>query len=81
MNLELSGDQQLYLDATRRLLDRECEIATVRELAETKDGFRHDWWRQGADLGWAAMLVSEEHGGAGSAGGGLRDLVMVARGR
>src|SRR2546430_17606303 len=24
------------------------------------------------------MLVSEEHGGAGSAGGGLRDLVMVA---
>jgi alkylation response protein AidB-like acyl-CoA dehydrogenase len=78
MDLDLSSDQDLFLETTRRFLETECPVTKVRALHETDDGFERDYWRKGAVLGWTAMLVPEEHGGGSVSGDGLLDLVLVA---
>ena len=78
MELQLSPDQELFRDTTRRFLEESCPLTTVRRLAETADGFERDWWRRGAELGWTSMLVPESLGGGSVSGEGLRDLALVA---
>ncbi len=78
MEFELSEDQELFRSTTRRFLEAECPLTTVRALAETVAGFDRDWWRQGAELGWTSMLVAEDDGGGSVSGAGLRDLALVA---
>jgi alkylation response protein AidB-like acyl-CoA dehydrogenase len=79
VELQLSEDQQLFQETTRRYLETTAPLTTVRQLADDEpDGFGRDWWRQGAELGWAAMLVPEEFGGGNVSGEGLMDLVLVA---
>jgi alkylation response protein AidB-like acyl-CoA dehydrogenase len=79
MDLELTDDQQLFLETTAKFIERTCPLATVREWAEKEPtGFRSDWWRQGAELGWTSLLVSEEDGGGSVSGHGLLDLTLVA---
>src|SRR4051794_3915588 len=78
MNLGLGEDQQFFLDTTRKFLNAEMPIATVRGLVQNPDGFERDWWRRGAELGWTSMLVSEADGGGSVSGKGPLDLVIVA---
>ena len=78
MELQLSGDQELFLDTSRRLLAAECSIAAVRSLEAEPDGFSRDTWRRGAELGWTSMLVPEAHGGGSLSEHGLLDLALVA---
>jgi len=78
VDLELSSDQELFVETTRRFLEAECPISQVRALHETADGFGRDYWLRGAELGWTAMLVPEELGGGSVSGHGLLDLVLVA---
>jgi alkylation response protein AidB-like acyl-CoA dehydrogenase len=78
VELQLSGDQELFLDTTRRLLAAECSISAVRALEAEPDGFSRDTWRRGAELGWTSMLVSEADGGGSLSEHGLLDLVLVA---
>ncbi len=78
MELELQSDQELFVETTRRYLEAECPLTTVRDLYDDPTGFSRDYWRQGAQLGWAAMLVPEELGGGSISGTGLLDLVLVA---
>jgi alkylation response protein AidB-like acyl-CoA dehydrogenase len=78
VDLELSSDQELFLETTRRFLETECPVTKVRALHETADGFDRDYWRKGAELGWTAMLVPEDLGGGSVSGQGLLDLVLVA---
>ncbi len=40
--------------------------------------FEADWWRRGAELGWASLLVPEELGGGSVSGNGVADLALVA---
>ncbi len=78
MEFELSEDQELFRSTTRRFLEAESPLTTVRALADTAAGFEQDWWRQGAELGWTSMLVAEVDGGGSVSGTGLRDLALVA---
>ena len=78
MDVALSEDQEFFRDTTRKFLESEVPIDTVRKLADAPAGFDRHWWRRGAELGWTSMLVPEEHGGGSLAGEGLLDLMIVA---
>ena len=78
MDTGLSADQELLRDTTRRFLENECAIASVRALSEDPDGFEAEWWRRGAELGWVALMVAERDGGGSISGAGLHDAVLVA---
>jgi alkylation response protein AidB-like acyl-CoA dehydrogenase len=78
VDLELNDDQQLFVETTRRFLETESPITAVRALHDSADGFDRDQWRQGAALGWTALLVPEEQGGGSVGGVGLLDVVLVA---
>lgn len=78
MEVSLNDDQQFFLETTRRFLTTECPIATVRELAGTEAGYEDTYLRQGAELGWTSLLISEEHGGGSVSGDGVVDLTIVA---
>ena len=78
MKLDLSPDQELVRDTTRRFLAERSPLAEVRRLYADPAGYDRKWWRQGSELGWTAMLVPEELGGGSVTGDGLLDLVVVA---
>ena len=78
MELTLSDDQAFFRDTTRRFLATECDIARVRALAATDDGFDAAYWRQGGELGWTSLLVPESLGGGSVSGHGVVDLTIVA---
>lgn len=78
MELDLTDDQAFFQETTRKFLAAECPITTVRALEHEPAGFGADYWRQGAELGWTSMLVSEADGGGSLSGLGLLDLVLVA---
>jgi alkylation response protein AidB-like acyl-CoA dehydrogenase len=75
---ELSGDQELLRDTTRRFLENECSMPTVRGLEHHPDGFDAEWWRRGTELGWTALLVAERDGGGSVSGAGMLDAALVA---
>jgi alkylation response protein AidB-like acyl-CoA dehydrogenase len=78
MDLDLSDDQQLFVETTRRFLESECPITEVRRLGDTDEGFDRSYWSRAADLGWTAAMVAEADGGGSVSGNGLLDLALVA---
>jgi alkylation response protein AidB-like acyl-CoA dehydrogenase len=78
VELELSDDQELFLDTTRKLLAAEVPIPAVRGLEKDPAGFTPQYWRRGAELGWTSLLVPEAEGGGSYSDHGLLDLVLVA---
>jgi len=78
MRLDVSTEQELVRDTTRRFLAERAPLTEVRRLFDDPLGYDRAWWRQGAELGWTSMLVPEEHGGGSLTGEGLLDLAMVA---
>lgn len=78
MELILTDEQEFFRDTTRRFLAARCDLAEVRRLATTDEGFDEDDWRQGAELGWTSLLVPESCGGGSVSGAGVVDLTMVA---
>jgi len=79
VDLELTDDQELFRETTAKFIERTCPLPTVREWAEKEPaGYPTAWWRQGAELGWTSLLVSEDDGGGSVSGHGLLDLTLVA---
>jgi len=78
VNLELTEDQEFFRDTTRRFLESEAPLTTVRALWDTTDGLERDWWSKAAELGWATLFVPEEHGGGSLSGHPVEDAVIVA---
>ena len=78
MELELSEDQELFLETTRKLLAAEVSIPAARALETDPAGFTPTYWRRGAELGWTSMLVPEADGGGSYSEHGLLDLMLVA---
>ena len=61
MDSELTDDQELFRETTAKFIENTCPLSTVRDWAEKEPaGYPGDWWRQGAELGWTSLLVSEE---------------------
>ncbi|HEY2811931.1 MAG TPA: acyl-CoA dehydrogenase family protein [Acidimicrobiales bacterium] len=78
MDLELTDDQQLYLETTVRFIESELPVARTRALHDDPRGYDEKWLRKTAELGWFAMLVPEEHGGGSVSGHGILDAAIVA---
>jgi alkylation response protein AidB-like acyl-CoA dehydrogenase len=78
LELELSDDQELFLDTTRRFLAAEAPMSAVRALEHEPAGYDAGYWRRAAGLGWTSLLVPEADGGGSVSGHGLLDLVLVA---
>jgi alkylation response protein AidB-like acyl-CoA dehydrogenase len=78
MELQLTPDQELFVETTRRFLETESPLTAVRALHDAGVAFDRDYWRRGAELGWASMLVPEQYGGGSISDAGLLDLVLVA---
>jgi len=72
MDLELSEDQKLFRNTTAKFLDDKLPVEKVRELNKAGGGFPAELWEQGAELGWAALLVPEDLGGGSISGNGFR---------
>ncbi|GAB89573.1 acyl-CoA dehydrogenase family protein [Gordonia rhizosphera] len=78
MDLNLTEEQSDFRAVIERFLEKEVPTSTVREWADTAAGFDRDWWVRAAELGVAAPLVSENHGGGSVSGLGVLDLAMFA---
>ncbi len=67
MSLVLNEDQQMFRDAARRFAAERAPVAQLRKLRDQHDGvgFDRQVWKEMANMGWAGVLVPEQHGGAG----------------
>lgn len=66
MPLVLNEEQEMLRDSARGFLDEKAPVSALRKLRDTNDetGFDRDLWKEMAEMGWAGILVDEEHGGA-----------------
>jgi acyl-CoA dehydrogenase len=67
MALVLTDDQLMIRDAARRFAVERVPLAQVRQLRDRSDaiGFDRAAWQEMAEMGWAGLLIPEEHGGVG----------------
>ena len=65
MDFALSDEQRMLRDAAREFLGNRSNSEAVRAVMETEAGFDPALWTEMAGLGWQAMAVPEEYGGAG----------------
>jgi len=74
-----TDDQEFFRETTARFLAEKVPVGEVRRIhEEVATGYDSAYWRQGAELGWTSLLVSEERGGGSISGAGLVDLTLVA---
>jgi len=78
MELELTDDQEFFAETTAKFLDDKATPTDLRALRHDATGYSADYWRQGAELGWTSLLVSEADGGGSVSGRGVADLALVA---
>jgi alkylation response protein AidB-like acyl-CoA dehydrogenase len=78
VDLNLTEDQELFLDTTGKFLRAKWPMTAVRGLSEGVDGFDRLIWEQGAELGWTSLLVPEEYGGGSVSAAPVMDLSMIA---
>jgi len=78
VELRLTSDQELFAESTRKFMEDKCSVTDLRALRDDPDGFVPDVWRQGAELGWTSLLVSEEDGGGSFSGAPVKDAALLA---
>ena len=67
MALILNDEQNMLRDHARGFLGKNAPIAHFRKLRDTRDptGFSRELWKEFVDLGWAGILIPQDHGGLG----------------
>ena len=67
MPLVLNEEQEMLREAAHGFLADKAPVAALRKLRDENDpaGFDRGLWREMAEMGWAGILVDEEHGGSG----------------
>ncbi len=82
MALTLTDDQKMIRDSADGFFKTEAPASQHRKLRDTRDetGFDRNVWAKMAEMGFAGVLVPEEHGGAGF-GHVAAGLIMEAIGR
>ena len=78
MNFDFDEDQELLRATLRRFLEERQPLDSLRASLEEPALFDRELWRQGCELGFAAMLVPEEHEGGSISEQPLVDLVVYA---
>ena len=74
MNFEFTDDQRAIKRTASDFLAARYKPETIRELAESEQGFTEEQWREISELGWPGVVVPEEHGGLGL---GAVELVVI----
>ena len=72
MNFALTDEQEFLREAARGALSRFKTVEEAREALE--GGTPSDLWPTASEAGWAGLLISDEHGGAGL---GAMDAMLV----
>src|SRR5215469_15406905 len=67
MALVLTEEQSMLRDSARGLISDKAPVSHLRHLRDAKDatGFSRELWQEFAEMGFAGLLVGEEHGGSG----------------
>src|SRR5688572_5151844 len=65
MNLAFSEEQEELRRLARRWIEERSPSAVVRQLMETEEGFDQSQWQEMASMGWQAIAIPEDYGGAG----------------
>ena len=67
MPLVLTEEQEMLRDSARGFLEEKAPVSALRKLRDDQDetGFDRGLWKEMAEMGWAGILVDEEHGGSG----------------
>ena len=67
MALVLNDEQNMLRDHARGFFGKNAPIAHFRQLRDSKDaiGFSRELWKEFVDLGWAGILIPQDHGGLG----------------
>jgi alkylation response protein AidB-like acyl-CoA dehydrogenase len=83
VDVELSPDQELLKETTRRFIADSWPLERVREAADSGEPTGPGYGRQAAELGWFGLVVPESMGGGSVSGNGVFDaaIVGVERGR
>jgi len=65
MALVLNEDQRMLQDSAREFVADRAPVAALRKLRDDRDELGYDpkLWREMAELGWASVILPEEHGG------------------
>ena len=72
---DLTDRQAAVQQEARNFLAREWSTRRFRELMDGSPGYSSELWQQLRTLGWPAIMLSEEHGGAA---GSFADLAGLA---
>jgi alkylation response protein AidB-like acyl-CoA dehydrogenase len=65
MDFGLTAEQQQLKESVRSFLAKECQTARVRQIMASADGTSRELHDGIAKLGWNALLIPAEYGGAG----------------
>jgi len=67
MPLLLTEEQSMLRDSARGLIGDKAPVAHLRKLRDDRDavGFSRELWKTFAEMGFAGLLIAEEHGGSG----------------
>jgi alkylation response protein AidB-like acyl-CoA dehydrogenase len=67
MALVLSEEQSMLRDSARGLISDHAPVSHLRQLRDSRDasGFSRGLWKTFAEMGFAGLLVPENHGGSG----------------
>src|SRR6056300_74689 len=82
MAFVLTEEQTMLRDMAKDFFTEQVPVANLRKLRdeENADGYDKDVWKQIVELGFAGILIPEEHGGTGFGPMGL-GIVMKEAGR
>lgn len=66
MPLVLTEEQEMLRESAHGFLEQKAPVSALRKLRDTNDpdGFDRSLWKEMAEMGWAGILIEEEHGGA-----------------
>src|SRR5262245_17315441 len=81
LDLELTPDQELLRQTSRRFIEDRLPLARVRTVAEGAAEPDPGYVKAAAELGWFAMFVPEEFGGGTVSGNPVVDAALVAHQR
>lgn len=81
VHLELTDEQQLLRETTRRFIEERRPIAEVRRIADGPVAHDPSLLSAAGELGWFAPFVPEGFGGGTVSGSPVRDAVIVAEER
>jgi len=74
MDFELSEEQEVLRKTAREFVKRYVPMSLVQEFEDLPTGFKPDFWKSIAELGWIAWAIPMEYGGVG---GSYADIAVL----